>query len=1149
MGFMNNESLKALLEKIKNSFKDINTNFDNKLSEAETDINNKLVGQKTPQGGEIFNDYENNKAIAEYSSAKGYNTIAGCQGFKILGYDDSIDNILSINNTVGVEIGDIISLFIAQRENNASHPYGNYDLYASVKAVTGNNIVLSKALPENYQYNSEYLDYIWFPYKPALNGDITIGTSASAEGYETKATTTCSHSEGYNTTALGKYAHTEGDSTIAGYAAHAEGKETQAIGRHSHAEGDGSVASGGTSHAEGYNTKAEGYNTHAEGSGTKATNNAAHAEGLNTVAQKDGAHSEGKGAVADGIATHAEGEGSKNYAKASHVEGFNAKVGIFDGNGNLSTKSTESFVGAHAEGYYTKAQKDGAHAEGDNTQAFGKGSHAEGSGTKAISLNYQEGITGGNHAEGYNTNATFPATHAEGLNTTASHIAAHSEGQNTKATGKAAHAEGNSTTASGFYSHAEGTNTIASGMNSHVSGLGTIAMRDNQTVVGTYNIKNWEPNRLFVVGNGTSDSDRKDAFVVNADGTATIQTAGTTDKSVVNYSQLKTYVAENGKSPWDAQSKLLFSNGDVKIINHAASSTKSEGIIQVGEYYANETGLEYSQIKHDRIFVHHYADDKETSIDTDGLSIERNYIFQGAVRIDVSGISYSYTPDPSEPSDPYSGTSTWKELLTTINNFKNINPTDYVKNTDYGSQLVAGLCKGNASMGTYIDDNGTIIIQPATEEEINEKTNGYKPIVPTTLDYAVKSVTYNKEEIDALKSDIANNVIATNNVINQMIILDDDFLQESFINTCQNGVAYTASVGSVIKTVANEKRAIFAINAYDKDVFVIPKNGYMIIAHYLDENDVVTQSAKYLANGGIIPKNQRFALQIYNIDNTSTMTDEEAKGVVTIQNEESKEKKRKICGAFLDGKFSNIAYSQIQPFSIPANSAEHYQYVGQTNGFDAIKGDVQITSDNQLVMCHDKGYTLNDDGRITTFNSSNCTLIRNMTYEQVIALEFATQYESAYVHPTGIDSLLRVCKKYGKFPYITIRDENIDIIAPILIDKLREYSLETHCIINSFTLDSLATVRQYSDYVFLSQVLQQNQTLSQKIVDRIDQYGNVVITMFDNNGSTIETNLEMMKHAKNRGIRIFGAVFSNTENIELLLNNGFSGCQSYVPWV
>lgn len=72
--------------------------------------------------------------------------------------------------------------------------------------------------------------------------------------------------------------------------------------------------------------------------------------------------------------------------------------------------------------------------------------------------------------------------------------------------------------------------------------------------------------------------------------------------------------------------------------------------------------------------------------------------------------------------------------------------TDYVKNTDYGSQTVSGLCRGNVYMGTYVGVNGTITISAASETEIGEKTNAYKPIVPTTLDYAVKTGLTNSAE-------------------------------------------------------------------------------------------------------------------------------------------------------------------------------------------------------------------------------------------------------------------------------------------------------------------------------------------------------------------------------------------------------------------
>ena len=40
-------------------------------------IEENSVGQKVADGGEIFNDYENNKSWSEYSHAEGFGTTAG----------------------------------------------------------------------------------------------------------------------------------------------------------------------------------------------------------------------------------------------------------------------------------------------------------------------------------------------------------------------------------------------------------------------------------------------------------------------------------------------------------------------------------------------------------------------------------------------------------------------------------------------------------------------------------------------------------------------------------------------------------------------------------------------------------------------------------------------------------------------------------------------------------------------------------------------------------------------------------------------------------------------------------------------------------------------------------------------------------------
>ena len=66
--------------------------------------------------------------------------------------------------------------------------------------------------------------------------------------------------------------------------------------------------------------------------------------------------------------------------------------------------------------------------------------------------------------------------------------------------------------------------------------------------------------------------------------------------------------------------------------------------------------------------------------------------------------------------------------------------TNYVKNTDYATASTVGLVKANGSSGITVNSAGNISTVKATESDIDIKTNNYKPIVPSNLDYAVKSV-------------------------------------------------------------------------------------------------------------------------------------------------------------------------------------------------------------------------------------------------------------------------------------------------------------------------------------------------------------------------------------------------------------------------
>lgn len=65
---------------------------------------------------------------------------------------------------------------------------------------------------------------------------------------------------------------------------------------------------------------------------------------------------------------------------------------------------------------------------------------------------------------------------------------------------------------------------------------------------------------------------------------------------------------------------------------------------------------------------------------------------------------------------------------------------NFVKNTDYATNTKLGLIKGSVTNGIRAASNGVATIDKATQADINQKTNSYKPIVPSNLDYAVRSV-------------------------------------------------------------------------------------------------------------------------------------------------------------------------------------------------------------------------------------------------------------------------------------------------------------------------------------------------------------------------------------------------------------------------
>lgn len=250
--------------------------------------------------------------------------------------------------------------------------------------------------------------------------------------------------------------------------------------------------------------------------------------------------------------------------------------------------------------------------------------------------------------------------------------------------------------------------------------------------------------------------------------------------------------------------------------------------------------------------------------------------------------------------------------------------------------------------------------------------------------------------------------------------------------------------------------------------------------------------------------------------------------------------------AKFDSSFNYIAYSG-QVSGWYANTAQHYEWCAKQGSFTALKGDIQLTSDNKIIMCHDIGFTLNDDDRIVTYNSSNpkTKLIHDLTEAECLALEFVSPTNGVYSHPANLDTYLFICKKYGMIPYITIRDNYIDETVNVLLEKLNKFNLRDRAIINSFTYETLKAVREKDAAITLSRVQTSGIKITNDVIDRVAALGNCMVCGFDfgaSQGGINNLTESVMAYAREKDIRVYEALCSMSD-VDDLIKLGVAGAQ------
>ena len=250
-----------------------------------------------------------------------------------------------------------------------------------------------------------------------------------------------------------------------------------------------------------------------------------------------------------------------------------------------------------------------------------------------------------------------------------------------------------------------------------------------------------------------------------------------------------------------------------------------------------------------------------------------------------------------------------------------------------------------------------------------------------------------------------------------------------------------------------------------------------------------------------------------------------------------------------DGEPLRIAYSAIWVDKI--NTATHWLFAADM-GFNVLKGDVEITSDGKLIMCHDPGFTFDGNGRITTYDESNSTTIVSMTYATARSYVYAdnpSRYGD-YCPVADIDDFLRICKEKGKIAFVTIRATNTAAVVEELANKILFYGMENAVIINALTTNILETVRanKKCDNMVLNLVATNNAAITNENVNACVTLGKCFLSLWCNNTTSyVDDSAMAIAYARQKGVPVLACTISSVEMWNYLLARGVVGSQITKP--
>ena len=415
------------------------------------------AGRKTAEGGEIFNDYENNQSISKYSTTVGSHNIAGSKCFKVIA--DPIDNgdgtgIYMLDSIEGLETDMRYSAFLETQSVDAGKILS---INADTKEVAVDGFVYYPLNPntDNPETLEIYNSFI-ITGRPDL-GTTDIGFAAFAGGENSFAQNSHVVTFGEGNYGLGKYATTFGINNISAYNATTLGQGNKNLGATSLVTGVNNTATVNRVFVSGKNNTANGADSFIGGGHDNTT------QGEGSAAFNFGNKALGYGSVAFGFENEASGS-------LSFTTGQNNKP---------TGKRTAAFGRSNT-------------VAGENAAAFGLGNNIGENATNSVAFGERNEITGSHSlTSGTNNNVAGTGSIVSGAHNTLN-------GNQTTAFGCSNTVKGENGAAFGFgnFIGENATNSVAFGERNEITSSYSLVSGINNNIAGANSIASGYHNTL-----------------------------------------------------------------------------------------------------------------------------------------------------------------------------------------------------------------------------------------------------------------------------------------------------------------------------------------------------------------------------------------------------------------------------------------------------------------------------------------------------------------------------------------------------------------------------------------------------------------------------------------------------------------------------